>query len=140
MIRVLLATLLSTLFLLHAPALAQTGVSPPANGTPAARLPDPGVDDEAPPSAFIAAARTAIALNRLAAAMEAIERAESRVLTRHVRPSLAGVPSDQPLVVQLRAARAALARGERAEVLELLAGVAADPALDATPVPSQTGE
>jgi hypothetical protein len=117
----------------HVPAVAQST----GDSTPAIRLPDPGVGDDAPPSAFIGAARTAIALNRLGEAMEAIERAESRLLVRNVRPSLAGTPSDQALVVQLRAARAALARGARAD---LLAGVAADPGLDAAPEPSRTGE
>lgn len=95
------------LLLFATPAFAQTGPQSGADSTPVARLPDPGIADEAPPSAFIAAARTAIAVGRLGEAMEAIERAESRLLARHVRPSLAGTPSDQALVVQLRAARAA---------------------------------
>lgn len=128
--------LFALLLLLSAPAFAQTG----ADSTPVARLPDPGVADAAPPSGFVAAARTAIAVGRLGEAMEAIERAESRLLARHVRPSLAGTPSDQALVVQLRAARAALKAGERATALDILAGVAADPALDAAPEPSRTGE
>ncbi len=133
--------ILLLLLLLAPPAMAQATIAQATgDSTPAIRLPDPGVGDDAPPSAFIAAARTAIALNRLGEAMEAIERAESRLLVRNVRPSLAGTPSDQALVVQLRAARAALARGARAEVLDLLAGVAADPGLDAAPEPSRTGE
>ena len=104
-----------------------------AAATPAAaqiRLPDPPVADEAPPSAFVAAARTAIAAGRSGEAMEAIERAESRVLVRSVRPSRASVPSDDALVRLLADSRAALARGDRAEALDRLAAVMAHPALD----------
>ncbi len=105
--------------LLAAPAAAQI------------RLPDPPVADEAPPSAFIAAARTAIAAGRNGEAMEAIERAESRVLIRSVRPSRASAPSEQALVRLLADARGALARGDRAAALDRLSDVMANPALDA---------
>jgi hypothetical protein len=98
---------------------------------PIVRLPDPPVEDDAPASAFVNAARTAIALGRAGEAMEAIERAESRVLIRSVRPSRAGTPSDQALVRTLAEARGLLRQGLRAEALEKLAEVAANPALDA---------
>ncbi len=105
--------------LLAAPAMAQI------------RLPDPPVADQAPPSAFVAAARTAIAAGRGGEAMEAIERAESRVLVRSVRPSRASAQSEQALVRLLAEARGALARGDRAGALDRLADVMANPALDA---------
>jgi hypothetical protein len=89
------------------------------------------VAEDAPASAFVEAARTAIAVGRAGEAMEAIERAESRVLVRSVRPSRANTPSDQELVRVLAEARAALGQGERALALELLARAAANPALDA---------
>lgn len=101
------------------------------DGIPLVRLPDPPVDDNAPASAFVTAARTAIAAGRPGEAMEAIERAESRLLIRSVRPSRANTPSDQDLVLTLAEARAHLRQGERAEALEKLAQAAANPALDA---------
>lgn len=105
--------------------------APAADQVPLAPLPVPAVAEEAAPSAFVTAARTAIAVGRLGEAMEAIERAESRVLIRSVRPSRAGVPSDQALVRLLAEARGALGQGDRAGALEKLAEVLASPALDA---------
>lgn len=113
------------------PLPAQAQVPPRQDGVPLVRLPDPPVDDDAPASAFVNAARTAIALGRTGEAMEAIERAESRVLIRSVRPSRAGSPSDQALVRTLAEARAHLRQGQRAEALDKLSEVAANPALDA---------
>lgn len=105
--------------------------APAADQVPLAPLPVPAVAEEAAPSAFVTAARTAIAAGRLGEAMEAIERAESRVLIRSVRPSRAGVPSDQALVRLLAEARGALGQGDRAGALAMLAEVLASPALDA---------
>ena len=105
--------------------------APAADQVPLAPLPVPAVAEEAAPSAFVTAARTAIAVGRLGEAMEAIERAESRVLIRSVRPSRAGVPSDQALVRLLAEARGALGQGDRAGALAMLAEVLASPALDA---------
>ena len=109
--------------------LAQS--APPADQVPLAPLPVPAVAEEAAPSAFVTAARTAIAVGRLGEAMEAIERAESRVLIRSVRPSRAAVPSDQAVVRMLADARLALGQGDRAGALAMLAEVLASPALDA---------
>lgn len=126
------AALLTLLLLAAAPPVwAQAGAQSAGTGVPVARLPDPPVADEAPPSAFVAAARTAIAAGRAAEAMEAIERAESRVLVRSVRPSRAGTPSDQLLVRRLAEARAALAQGDRGGAVARLAEIAADPGIDA---------
>ena len=108
--------------------LAQS--APAADQVPLVPLPVPAVADEAAPSAFVTAARTAIAVGRLGEALEASERAESRVLVRSVRPSRAGVPSDQAVVRLLAEARGALGRGERAEALAMLAEVLASPVLD----------
>jgi hypothetical protein len=101
-----------------------------AQSAPQTRLPEPPLPESAPPSAFVVAARTAIAAGRIGEAREAIERAESRLLVRSVRPSLAATPSDQALVRQLAAARAALGAGDRATALDILAGILPDPALD----------
>jgi hypothetical protein len=102
-----------------------------APSAPLVRLPVPDVPQDAPPSAFVAAARSAIAAGRPGEAMEAIERAESRLLVRSVRPSRAWVPSDQALVRMLADARAALGQGDRATALARLAEAQANPALDA---------
>lgn len=107
-----------------------------APGTPAtapggsARLPDSGVSEDAKPSAFVETARTAITAGRTGEAMEAIERAESRILSRSVKPSRAHDPSSQDMVRQLSEARAALAGGDRATALARLATVAQNPWID----------
>lgn len=119
---------------MKAMAIAMLLLAPSASAAdqvPLAPLPVPAVAEEAAPSAFVTAARTAIAAGRLGEAMEAIERAESRVLIRSVRPSRAGVPSDQALVRLLAEARGALGQGDRAGALAMLAEVLASPALDA---------
>lgn len=127
LIPTILASLLATALLAVPAAEAQ----PRQESLPIVRLPDPPVADDAPVSAFVAAARTAIAAGRGGEAMEAIERAESRVLIRSVRPSRANAPSEQELVRVLADARAALRQGQRALALDLLAQAAAHPALDA---------
>ena len=95
------------------------------------RLPTPEVDENAPVSVFLSAARRALVAGRGGEAQEALERAESRALSRSVRPSRAGQPSRQPVVASISAARAALAGGDRMRVLELidsaLAAEAAEP-------------
>lgn len=84
------------------------------------RLPVPQIDENAPVSAFLDAARHALAAGRAGEAQEALERAESRALSRSVRPSRAGQPSQQPVVQRISAARAALASGDRLRVLQLI--------------------
>jgi len=106
------------------PAAAQTpepGATAPPADVPAVlgtRLPPPDVDADAPPAAFLDAARRALAAGRGGEAMEALERAESRALSRSVRPSLAGKPSRQSLVQVIAQARAALAGGDRLRALQ----------------------
>lgn len=97
------------------PALAQPAAAPDAN---------------APPAAFIDTALHALAAGRLAEAENAIEQAESRALTRAVRPSRADQPSQQPLVAQLSKARQALESGDRLKAVDLLETAAKTP--DAT--------
>ncbi len=98
------------------------------------RLPTPEVDENAPASVFLQAARRALAAGRGGEAQEALERAESRALDRSVRPSRAGQPSRQPVVANIAAAREALASGDRMRVLELIdTALAAEAAEDANP-------
>ena len=144
--RVLCAALLAAL---ASPACAQssghevgTGQSMPFTDQPASmtpsnlpygyRLPTPEVDENAPASVFLQAARRALAAGRGGEAQEALERAESRALDRSVRPSRLGQPSRQPVVADISAARAALAAGDRMRVLELIdAALKAEAAEDA---------
>jgi hypothetical protein len=86
----------------------------------APRLPDPPLDDNAPPIAFLRAARNALAAGRTGEGQEALERAESRALVRSVRPSTANQPSQQPLVREITLARDALAAGNSPRAIELI--------------------
>lgn len=134
--------------LLAAPVLAQTAPNTPdgarpgnipgtgqslplsnnaSNTTPsdtrsviAPRLPDPAVGENAPPRIFLEAARRALAANRTGEAQEAMERAESRLLSRSVAPSRAADPSRQPLIAQIANARTALSIGDRARAIQIL--------------------
>lgn len=93
------------------------------------RLPTPDIDENASPVAFLNAARRALAAGRGGEAQEALERAESRALTRAERPSRADQPSRQQVVERITEARAALATGDRMRVLELIdAALAAEAA------------
>lgn len=79
----------------------------------APRLPDPGAASSTP-EAYIAAAQRALAAGRTGAAQEALERAETRLLTRSTDPSMAGSPADMPMVRQISDARQALANRDTA--------------------------
>ena len=97
------------------PGLAQT-LSPPPQAL--GSMPAPVDPDSA--QAYLMVARQALAARRDQDVNEALEQAESRALTRDVRPSTAGVPSEQSLVKVISGARAALAAGDRTEVLVLI--------------------
>jgi hypothetical protein len=97
------------LALLAAPAAFAQGVSV-----------TPAVPADAPAADFIQAALHALAAGRNAAAQEAIERAETRLLDRSVKPSLAGEPNQQQDVTRLAQARQALAAGDRLGAVTLL--------------------
>jgi hypothetical protein len=89
-------------------------IGPADTTTPyAARLPTPDVGDNAGPRAFLEAARTSLAAGRTGEAQEAMERAETRLLIRSVRPSQASMPSQEPAVQQISEARQALGMGDR---------------------------
>lgn len=128
--RMLSAAAPLAVLLLAFPAVAQTRSPPPsALGTLPAPIPTkdgvvvpplaaPTLDEDAPAKDFLHAARQSLAAGRVSEAMEALERAESRALTRDVRPSRAGVPSDQTLVAAIAQARMALTDGDRLATLE----------------------
>lgn len=109
---------------LLAPAIQAAAQVPPDDAAPPAALatplPLPDVDADAAPTAFLDAARRALAAGRIGEAQEALERAESRALVRSVRPSRARLPSQQPLVNRIAQARAALAAGDRMQALQCI--------------------
>ena len=74
----------------------------------APRLPDPATASSTP-EAYLAAAQRALASGRTGAAQEALERAETRLLTRSTEASAASTPADMPMVQQIGQARQALA-------------------------------
>ena len=74
----------------------------------APRLPDPATASNTP-EAYLAAAQRALASGRTGAAQEALERAETRLLTRSTEASAAATPADMPMVQQIGQARQALA-------------------------------
>ncbi len=74
----------------------------------APRLPDPGAETNTT-EAYLMAARRALSRGQTGAAQEALERAETRALTRSTEPALAGSPDSKPVVQQISSARQALA-------------------------------
>jgi len=74
----------------------------------APRLPNPDSANNTP-EGYLAAAQRALASGKTGAAQEALERAETRVLSRSTDPSAANSPADMPMVQQIGQARRALA-------------------------------
>lgn len=115
---------------LAAPAMAQTMLPPPAplgrTAAPvtvpgaaipgpaklATPLPEPALPEGAPVLAYLQAARNALDTNDVRLARGALEQAETRALTRSVRPSRARDPAKGGLVGAIAATRAALGRGD----------------------------
>lgn len=79
----------------------------------APRLPTPDAASNSP-EAFLMAAQRALAAGRTGQAQEALERAETRLLTRATDPSMANTPDNAPMVMQISQARQALARRDNA--------------------------
>lgn len=79
----------------------------------APRLPDPSAASSTP-EAYLVAAQRALASGKTGAAQEALERAETRVLSRSTEQSMATSPADMPMVQQIGAARRALASRDMA--------------------------
>ena len=85
----------------------------------APRLPDPAAGGNTP-EAYMAAAQRALAAGRTGAAQEALERAETRLLTRSTEPGLAGSPAETPMIRQISDARRALADRDTAGARQAL--------------------
>jgi hypothetical protein len=111
--------ILSALWLTGA-TQAQPVTRPANNITPydarsviAPALPVPPVPSADPPSVFLTAARSAVAVGRTGEAREALERAETRLLDRDLPSATASVPNNQQAVLAIGAARRALAAHDR---------------------------
>ena len=106
----------------------------------APRLPDPNAASNSP-QAFLAAAQRALNQGRTGAAQEALERAETRVLSRSTDASLAGQPDDAAMVRHISEARRALASrntaGAKAAIGMAMAGGPGDASPPAGAMPQQ---
>ena len=98
-----------------------------SRSTIAPTLPIPQIGEDAPPAAFLRAARAALQAGRTGEAQEGLERAESRTLTRSTRPSLADRPARSPFLLLLSEARGALAQGDRNGAIHFIDRALADP-------------
>jgi hypothetical protein len=83
------------------------------------KLPVPQVTDDSALS-YLKAARSALASGKKGLAQEALERAESRLLTRDVAPSQAGAPSTDPSISEISKALQALASGQTSTALQVV--------------------
>lgn len=84
-----------------------TNLSPSRPETMGSRLPDPAAANASPRELLMAAQR-ALSQGKTGAAQEALERAETRVLSRTTDPSMAGTPDQAMMVQNIAQARRAL--------------------------------
>ena len=89
--------------------------------TIAPRLPMPSVAADASPQQLLVAAQQALRQHRTGAALEALERAETRLLDSSSTASGAVMPSDNPMVKQVSGARMALGRRDMAGANQMIA-------------------
>ncbi len=106
----------------------------------APRLPDPNAASNSP-QAYLAAAQRALNKGQTGAAQEALERAETRVLSRSTEPSLAGQPDDAMLVRHISDARRALAgRNVNGAKSAIAMAMASGPGEPASPMAAPMGQ
>jgi hypothetical protein len=90
----------------------------------APRLPDPDANGDGP-RAYLAAAQRALADHQTGAAQEALERAQTRILTRATDPTLADTPDTRGVTRAITDARHALANHDIPRAQAILAQVLA---------------
>jgi len=95
----------------------------------------PTLPTYAPPTAFLEAARTALQGGRVGEAQEMLERAETRLLDRSVGLALADVPDNTRPVLDIGAARQALAVRDRPGAMHAIDDALAASALAVRPMP-----
>lgn len=78
----------------------------------APRLPDPQAGSNSP-EALLRAAQRSLSQNKTGAAQQALEMAETRVLSRTTEPSMAGAPDTAAMTQRIGEARRALGAGDR---------------------------
>ncbi|GAC1348488.1 MAG: hypothetical protein NVSMB18_36820 [Acetobacteraceae bacterium] len=88
----------------------------------APRLPSPNAAGNSPRD-YLAAAQRAIAANQTGAAQEALERAETRILTRSTDPAAANQPDDNSMIQAIASARRALANRNNAGARSAISAV-----------------
>ncbi len=86
----------------------------PVMAQPLPPLPTPAVNPNAPPPVFLEQARRDLVAGRSGAALEALERAETRVLERLAIQGRPVGPSGNPFIVGIGNARRAVQAGDRA--------------------------
>ena len=86
----------------------------------APNLPSPAVGENAPPDAYLRAARAALLQGRTGEAQQALEMAETRALDRSVPLFQTNMPSRTPLVDTIGKALNALGAGDRAGAVQLI--------------------
>ena len=84
-------------------------------------LPSPAAGEDGPVVVFLHDARLAIAAGRTGEAQEALERAQTRRLTRSVDMRRTEVPSEDAVAGDITQARSALAAGDKAAALGRIA-------------------
>jgi hypothetical protein len=85
----------------------------PSDTRPAAPVPGPSLASDEPPVALLEASRRALEAGRIGEAREALERAETRLLSISAVPVQAGAPDSEHAVLAIGAARRALAGHDR---------------------------
>ena len=131
------------------PVLAQPTPLLPSTGAPAGNgpqsythsviargLPSPTLPSDAPPGAFLEAARTALQDGRRGEAQVALERAETRMLDRPIGPAQVEAPDSTRAVLDIGVARRALAVRDQSGAIRAIDDALAAAALAARPMPS----
>ena len=88
--------------------------------TIAPNLPSPAVGENASAKDYLAAARTAVLLDRTGEAQQALEMAETRALDRSVPLFQTNTQSRNPLVEKIEAALNALSSGDRGATVKAI--------------------
>ena len=102
----------------------------------APRLPDPNAAGSTP-EAYLVAARRALAAGKTGMAQEALERAETRVLSRSTDPAMADRPAGIPMVQSIGEARRALATKNTAGAQSAITAALGDSGGDAPATPAR---
>jgi hypothetical protein len=101
-------------------AVPSPGARPGGAAKIAPNLPSPPIEENAPPRAFLLAARGALAAGRTGEAQQALEMAETRALDRSVPLFQTRAPIHDPLAAKIEDALHALGAGERESAMQAI--------------------